>query len=157
MRWLLFELDSWYVSTCHVFDLSNSVLLARFRRALLCQANANGTQWQRVRHNARSFPGKVWLSSRWTPFSARSPRRNVLVRVHLIRIRYLCILFCSRHSPISFSGSIFTVMIGLDNVVSIVVSATVAVVYTLFGGLYSVAFTDVIQLACVLLGLVRLP
>lgn len=48
-------------------------------------------------------------------------------------------------------------MIGLDNVVSIVVSATVAVVYTLFGGLYSVAFTDVIQLACVLLGLVRLP
>lgn len=46
-------------------------------------------------------------------------------------------------------------MVGLDNTVSIVISAAVAVMYTLFGGLYSVAFTDVIQLACVLLGLVR--
>lgn len=51
-------------------------------------------------------------------------------------------------------GSIFTVMLGLDNTLSIIISAAVAVTYTLFGGLYSVAYTDVIQLACVLFGLV---
>lgn len=45
-------------------------------------------------------------------------------------------------------------MLGLDNTLSIIVSAAVAVVYTLFGGLYSVAYTDVIQLICVLFGLV---
>lgn len=51
-------------------------------------------------------------------------------------------------------GSIFTVMLGLDNTLSIIISAAVAVTYTLFGGLYSVAYTDVIQLGCVLFGLV---
>ena len=53
-----------------------------------------------------------------------------------------------------FLGSICSVMLGLDNTLSIIVSAAVAVVYTLFGGLYSVAYTDVIQLICVLFGLV---
>ena len=46
-------------------------------------------------------------------------------------------------------------MLGLDNTLSIIISAAVAVTYTLFGGLYSVAYTDVIQLACVLFGLVN--
>ncbi|XP_032780795.2 high-affinity choline transporter 1 isoform X1 [Daphnia magna] len=54
---------------------------------------------------------------------------------------------------LSALGSIFTVMLGLDNTLSIIISAAVAVTYTLFGGLYSVAYTDVIQLACVLFGL----
>ena len=46
-------------------------------------------------------------------------------------------------------------MLGLDNTLSIVISASVAVAYTLFGGLYSVAYTDVIQLICVFFGLVN--
>ena len=54
-------------------------------------------------------------------------------------------------------GSIFTVMLGLDNTLSIIIRAAVAVTYTLFGGLYSVAYTDVIQLGCVLFGLVIFP
>jgi len=45
-------------------------------------------------------------------------------------------------------------MLGMDNTLAIVISATVAVSYTLFGGLYSVAYTDVIQLLCVVFGLV---
>jgi high affinity choline transporter 7 len=45
-------------------------------------------------------------------------------------------------------------MLGLDNTLSIIISAAVAVTYTLIGGLYSVAYTDVIQLGCVLFGLV---
>ena len=45
-------------------------------------------------------------------------------------------------------------MLGMDNTLAIIISATVAVSYTLFGGLYSVAYTDVIQLLCVVFGLV---
>ena len=44
----------------------------------------------------------------------------------------------------------------LDNTTSIIVSAIVVVVYTLFGGLYSVAYTDVVQLFCIFAGLVKL-
>jgi solute carrier family 5 (high affinity choline transporter), member 7 len=42
----------------------------------------------------------------------------------------------------------------LDNTTSILVSAIVVVIYTLFGGLYSVAYTDVVQLFCISIGLV---
>lgn len=42
----------------------------------------------------------------------------------------------------------------LDNNTSIISSACIALFYTLFGGLYSVAYTDVIQLFCIFLGLV---
>jgi high affinity choline transporter 7 len=34
-----------------------------------------------------------------------------------------------------------------------VISAVVVVIYTLFGGLYSVAYTDVVQLFCIFFGL----
>ena len=68
------------------------------------------------------------------------------------RTRQCCLLFTVY--LFMFLGSIFTVMLGLDNTLSIIISAAVAVTYTLFGGLYSVAYTDVIQLACVLFGLV---
>lgn len=40
---------------------------------------------------------------------------------------------------------------------SVGVSATVAIFYTLMGGLYSVAYTDVIQLAFMFFGLVQTP
>lgn len=45
-------------------------------------------------------------------------------------------------------------ILDLSNNVSIIVSAAIAVVYTLFGGLYSVAYTDVVQLFCIFIGLV---
>lgn len=41
----------------------------------------------------------------------------------------------------------------MDHRTSVIFSACVAVFYTLFGGLYSVAYTDVIQLFCIFLGL----
>jgi len=43
----------------------------------------------------------------------------------------------------------------MDNKTAIVVSAFIAVAYTLFGGLYSVAYTDVVQLFCIFFGLVN--
>ncbi|XP_013384194.1 high-affinity choline transporter 1 [Lingula anatina] len=54
---------------------------------------------------------------------------------------------------LSALGSSLTVVIGLDNTLSIIVSAIIAVVYTLIGGLYSVAYTDVAQLIMILIGL----
>ena len=55
---------------------------------------------------------------------------------------------------LSALGATISVIIGMDNTTSIIVSAIVVVVYTLFGGLYSVAYTDVVQLFCIFAGLV---
>ncbi|XP_066946723.1 high-affinity choline transporter 1-like isoform X2 [Macrobrachium rosenbergii] len=50
-------------------------------------------------------------------------------------------------------GSTIAVILDLGNDISIILSAVIAVVYTMFGGLYSVAYTDVIQLFCIIFGL----
>ena len=51
-------------------------------------------------------------------------------------------------------GATVSVIIDMDNNTSIILSAIIALIYTLFGGLYSVAYTDVIQLFCIFIGLV---
>jgi len=51
-------------------------------------------------------------------------------------------------------GTSLRVICGIDDTASIIVSAAIAMTYTLFGGLYSVAFTDIIQLVCIFVGLV---
>ena len=43
-------------------------------------------------------------------------------------------------------------MVPLDP--AVIISALIAVFYTWVGGLYSVAYTDVVQLGCIFLGLV---
>ncbi|XP_078494547.1 high-affinity choline transporter 1-like isoform X2 [Ciona intestinalis] len=50
-------------------------------------------------------------------------------------------------------GGTLSVIIDLDIRISVIVSACIAVLYTLVGGLYSVAYTDVVQLACIFIGL----
>lgn len=45
-------------------------------------------------------------------------------------------------------------VIDISSSLAVGVSAAVAILYTLMGGLYSVAYTDVIQLSFVLVGLV---
>lgn len=45
------------------------------------------------------------------------------------------------------------VIIDMEKETSVIFSACIAVFYTLFGGLYSVAYTDVIQLFCIFIGL----
>ncbi|XP_052070657.1 high-affinity choline transporter 1-like [Mytilus californianus] len=50
-------------------------------------------------------------------------------------------------------GATLSVIIDLDTKSSIVISSCIAVFYTLFGGLYSVAYTDVVQLFCIFIGL----
>lgn len=51
-------------------------------------------------------------------------------------------------------GSTLSVILEMDNNLAVIASAAVAVTYTFFGGMYSVALTDVIQLFFVLFGLV---
>lgn len=50
-------------------------------------------------------------------------------------------------------GATVSVIIDMDNETSIILSSIIALIYTLFGGLYSVAYTDVIQLFCIFIGL----
>ena len=61
---------------------------------------------------------------------------------------------CWSAAILSALGATITVVLKLETNVSVIISACIAVFYTLAGGLYSVAYTDVIQLICILLGLV---
>lgn len=60
-------------------------------------------------------------------------------------------LGCSH--PIS-AGATISVIIRASVHMSVIVSALIATLYTLVGGLYSVAYTDVVQLFCIFVGLV---
>lgn len=53
------------------------------------------------------------------------------------------------------AGSTLSVILDMDNNLAVLSSAAVAVIYTFFGGMYSVALTDVIQLFFILFGLVN--
>ena len=44
-------------------------------------------------------------------------------------------------------------MLGIETKLSIIISAAIALFYTVIGGLYSVAYTDVLQLICIFIGL----
>ena len=51
-------------------------------------------------------------------------------------------------------GATVGVILGLDKSSAVISSAAVVVLYTMFGGLFSVIYTDVVQLAAIGLGLV---
>lgn len=48
-----------------------------------------------------------------------------------------------------------TLVLGLSSTISIIISASVCICYTLLGGLYAVTYTDVIQLVFNFVSLVR--
>ncbi|XP_060625685.1 high affinity choline transporter 1 [Anolis sagrei] len=50
-------------------------------------------------------------------------------------------------------GATISVIIDINMNISVIISALIAVLYTLVGGLYSVAYTDVVQLFCIFFGL----
>uniref|UniRef100_A0A1I8HYL4 High-affinity choline transporter 1 n=1 Tax=Macrostomum lignano TaxID=282301 RepID=A0A1I8HYL4_9PLAT len=54
---------------------------------------------------------------------------------------------------LSALGATLKVILNMDNTHAVIVSACIALGYTLFGGLYSVAYTDVVQLFCIFIGL----
>ncbi|SFE39073.1 solute carrier family 5 (high affinity choline transporter), member 7 [Actinopolyspora alba] len=51
-------------------------------------------------------------------------------------------------------GTTFGTIIGLDFTVSIILSAVIAVAYTVVGGMWSVAITDVVQVVVIFIGLI---
>lgn len=51
-------------------------------------------------------------------------------------------------------GATLSVIVDINIKMSVVISALIAIFYTLVGGLYSVAYTDVVQLFCIFIGLV---
>ncbi|KAG7264681.1 hypothetical protein CRUP_035340 [Coryphaenoides rupestris] len=57
---------------------------------------------------------------------------------------------------IFWSAAILSALGEVSLVMSVVLSALIAIFYTLVGGLYSVAYTDVVQLFCIFIGLVGL-
>ncbi|OCT92441.1 hypothetical protein XELAEV_18015496mg [Xenopus laevis] len=54
---------------------------------------------------------------------------------------------------LSALGATISVIVDININISVVVSALIAIFYTLVGGLYSVAYTDVVQLFCIFIGL----
>lgn len=56
-------------------------------------------------------------------------------------------------ATLSALGATLNVILRMGQETSVILSACIAVFYTLFGGLYSVAYTDVIQLMCIFAGL----
>lgn len=52
------------------------------------------------------------------------------------------------------AGATLSVIVDININISVVISALIAIFYTLVGGLYSVAYTDVVQLFCIFVGLV---
>lgn len=48
-----------------------------------------------------------------------------------------------------------SIILGLSSDLSIIISAAVSIIYTFLGGLYSVAYTDIIQLCFIFVSLVR--
>lgn len=48
-----------------------------------------------------------------------------------------------------------SIILGLSTTLSIIISAAVSIIYTFLGGLFSVAYTDIIQLSIIFISLVR--
>ncbi len=51
-------------------------------------------------------------------------------------------------------GATIVVIMDADHTIAIIISAVIVVAYTLVGGLYAVAYTDVVQIIAVFVGLV---
>lgn len=56
---------------------------------------------------------------------------------------------------LSLTGATLSVIVDIDINMSVIISAFIAIFYTLVGGVYSVAYTDVVQLFCIFVGLVH--
>uniref|UniRef100_A0A0R3S3T3 High-affinity choline transporter 1 n=1 Tax=Elaeophora elaphi TaxID=1147741 RepID=A0A0R3S3T3_9BILA len=54
---------------------------------------------------------------------------------------------------LSALGATLSVILAIDMTLSVIISAIIAVFYTFTGGLYAVAYTDVVQLFCIFVGL----
>lgn len=68
----------------------------------------------------------------------------------IIKVSTLRVFFFSSSS----TGATLSVIVDININMSVIISALIAIFYTLIGGVYSVAYTDVVQLFCIFVGLV---
>ena len=122
-----------------------------------------------------SQQGLIWAQAPWGYalslilgglfFAGRMRKHGFTTLIDLFEQRYgkrvaavLCIpallgeIFWSAAILVAL-GSTVGLMLGFDLATSIIVSALVAVTYTMLGGLWSVAYTDALQMFCILGGL----
>ena len=84
------------------------------------------------------------------PFQSKYGKRMVA----LLYIPTLCGDLFYTGCVLNALGATISVILGLDKSLSVIGSAGIVMIYTMFGGLYSVAYTDVIQLIFMTIGLV---
>lgn len=102
-----------------------------------------------------SDPKREWKPN--TSYNSHTRHPHVSVAINACTIDILVWDLCSRRSPLCCValGGTMSVILDLPYVYSIIISSAVAMIYTLLGGLYSVAYTDVIQLILIFVSLVR--
>lgn len=79
---------------------------------------------------------------------------TIIVQIVQVFCKYC--LIKRNEFKIYVTGATLSVIIDIDINMSVIISALIAIFYTLVGGLYSVAYTDVVQLFCIFIGLVRI-
>ncbi|CAL4076074.1 unnamed protein product, partial [Meganyctiphanes norvegica] len=143
---------SWYVGrlvknakTC-VFRASLKKLWARVPLGLLMALRILSGLFKSHKGLRASSPTK--FDAKKTCFSSQGRIQGG--KFYLANIFSLFLAFAAAAGTAS---STLAVILDIPNEMSIIVSAVIAVVYTLFGGLYSVAYTDVVQLFCIFIGL----
>uniref|UniRef100_A0A147BBD2 Putative choline transporter n=1 Tax=Ixodes ricinus TaxID=34613 RepID=A0A147BBD2_IXORI len=104
---------------------------------VICGAFFAGPMW-RAGHTTMLDPLQVAFRSRATPLL-------------FLPIFSGGLLYCG--SILKALGATVNVVTGLDPITAMSLSATVAVLYTALGGLYSVRYTDIVQLICILIGM----
>lgn len=107
---------------------------------------------QRCRYGVQNVEGGI--ISAVTKCQTRTYICNLTKVGLLVRHAVTCTL---THSALVFPlGATISVIIDINVNISVIISALIATMYTLVGGVYSVAYTDVVQLFCIFLGLVSL-
>lgn len=120
-------------------------------RNFLCESDEEAGLHHHVGPVARQFR----RANGWPAVPACALRRGLLGSGYSRSIGWVSVSYSnySELIQILLSGATLSVIIDMDQKTSVILSALIAIFYTLFGGLYSVAYTDVIQLFCIFAGL----
>lgn len=94
----------------------------------------------------------------WIPGLLISLGTNTQTNIHSLTFMLIFLVPLFLHPELfvfdSDPGSTIRVVLDLSFAVCVWISAAVAIIYTVLGGLYSVAYTDVIQISLVFIGMV---
>lgn len=131
-----------------------------FRWSFLCQTNERPD----VYHHDGPVSNEIWKSPQWCSGAALHNDGFTVGGFHSAGFRWTflllvseaseCLTFGCRQIFFCSSGATVSVILDLPFGYCVWISSAIAIIYTLLGGLYSVAYTDVIQLALTFISLV---